>query len=638
VIGDRLISINSSVSLIVLLSGVLAFATATLAADHVIQYNSGHCSVNIANVSGNVHVEGGCMDEKIISQFLDTINRQQKDYQEKAAQVESWIKRYDDLRARLGASGAFDELRSEVRRHFENNDLDAAGRAKEQLISAEEDKWGDQLAKDYYERAEMLVLQFKQIQALPFYAKAFRYRPENPLYAEAYARNLCDTNQRDKAVKVYEVSANELRSLVKVDPDKYAPSLSCTLIDLAGLYYDDREYLKAHTAAEEALSIANLIVPRDGREAQEHIADALTGLGINEAKLGRPKAKDNLLEAERIYSQIGVTNSNRPILLEALAQLAGKESNEEQQEQALSRAVKYELELTQIKPIDHHSKLATRMQLLVDFYQQRALFDKASSLTTELENFISTLPVDDRIDRAFLAATNAQMRCGIGLLQSRLKEARPECLKAIQTFDEIRQQLRPRESAIYSLSYDNLGWLNIEEGEYRSALEAFDRAIAVNLYTDGPQMRRAMADKRLAQFFVIDFPAAANDLLTHSDDMPEFDRAIWDFFIRKRADPYAKIELGIPAGGDEPSRILAEVVSERLPMSALTKATTLATEMPDANRKCRTLFYIGEVLVLSRDVSAAIQVLSKCSGEPRGSIYPWLMKAETIHWSQGKRS
>src|SRR6185369_7214977 len=127
--------------------------------------------------------------------------------------------------------------------------------------------------------------------------------------------------------------------------------------------------------------------------AQEHIADALTGLGINEAKLGRPKAKDNLLEAERIYSQIGVTNSNRPILFEALAQLAGKESNEEQQEQALSRAVKYELELTQIKPIDHRSKLATRMQLLVDFYQQRALFDKASSLTTELENFISTLPV-----------------------------------------------------------------------------------------------------------------------------------------------------------------------------------------------------------------------------------------------------
>jgi len=339
-----------------------------------------------------------------------------------------------------------------------------------------------------------------------------------------------------------------------------------------------------------------------------------------------------------LFTADGVTNSNRPILLEALAQLAGKESNEEQQEQALSRAVKYELELTQIKPIDHRSKLATRMQLLVDFYQQRALFDKASSLTTELENFISTLPVDDRIDRAFLAATNAQMRCGIGLLQSRLKEERPECLKAIQTFDEIRQQLRPRESAIYSLSYDNLGWLNIEEGEYRSALEAFDRAIAVNLYTDGPQMRRAMADKRLAQFFVIDFPAAANDLLTHSDDMPEFDRAIWDFFIRKRADPYAKIELGIPAGGDEPSRILAEVVSERLPMSALTKATTLATEMPDANRKCRTLFYIGEVLVLSRDVSAAIQVLSKCSGEPRGSIYPWLMKAETIHWSQGKRS
>jgi hypothetical protein len=309
-----------------------------LAEGQTIQYSSGQCSVNIANVSGNVTVEGGCMDQKVVALFLDTINQQQKNYQEKATEVELWIKRYDELSARLGTSGAFSQLREEVKRRFKEGDLEGAGRAKDQIIAGEEGLV-DELATDYFDRAEILVLQLKPMEAQRFYAKAFQYRPENNLYAEAYARNLCDTNQRDKAQTIYQISANELRSLAKVDPAKYAPALSCTLVDIAGLYFESGAYPQARIAAEEALTVAHSIIPQDGREAQEHIADALTSCGIIALKQGDFDGSEaKLIQAEKIFSDINVTNSNRPILFEALANIAKEKNNKKDEENSKREA------------------------------------------------------------------------------------------------------------------------------------------------------------------------------------------------------------------------------------------------------------------------------------------------------------
>jgi tetratricopeptide (TPR) repeat protein len=608
-------------------------ATVCFAQGHVIQYSSGQCSINIANVSGNVTVEGGCMDQKVISLFLDTINRQQKDYQEKATEVELWIKRYDELSMRLGTSGAFSQLREEVKKRFQEGDLEGAGRAKDQIIAGEEGLV-DQLAEDYYERAEMLVLQLKPLEAQKFYAKAFQYRPTSTTYAEAYARNLCDTNQSDKAQTVYQVSANELRSLTKLEPEKYAASLSCTLVDIAGLYYLNGAYDQARIAAEEALRVAQQISPQDGREAQEHIADALTSSGIIAVKQGRiDDGQAKLLQAEEIYSKISITNSNRPILYEALADISKGKKNKEDEERELSRAVMYEEELTRTKPMDHRSRLALRLHLLFDFYKREADLEGARSTQTQFAAFVASVLTDDQGTKAFLSGTSLELRCELLLAEGNAEEARRQCLSAIQVLESIRGSLRAKESTVLSQAYDKLGWLNMISAEYRSAFEAFDNAIKADL-AEGPQTRRAAADQRIAQFFVADFVTAAHDLLSHADQMSDYDKAMWDLLIRKRRDLTARMEIS-SQGKNEVENVLVNVASSHSPLSLLTTAAGRISHLPDIAEKCRLAFYVGEIFALAHERSRSLDIFSLCSEAKEGSPpYAWIILAERAYWSK----
>jgi tetratricopeptide (TPR) repeat protein len=574
------------------------------------------------------------MDQKVISTFLDTINRQQKDYQEKATEVELWIRRYDELSMRLGTSGAFSQLREEVKKRFQEGDLEGAGRAKDQIIAGEEGLV-DQLAEDYYERAEMLVLQLKPMEAQKFYAKAFQYRSTNTTYAEAYARNLCDTNQRDKAQTVYQVSANELRSLTKLEPEKYAGSLSCTLVDIAGLYYLNGAYDQARLAAEEALRVAHQISPQDGREAQEHIADALTSRGIIAVKQGKiDDGQIKLLEAEEIYSKINVTNSNRPILFEALANISRDKKNKGDEERELAHAVMYEEELTRTKPMDHRSRLVHGLRLLFDFYKSDEDFKGARSTQTQFTAFVASVSLDDQGTRAFLSGTSFELLCELLLAEGNVEEARRQCLSAIRTLESIRGSLRVRESTVLSQAYDELGWLNMITAEYRSAFEAFDNAMKENLDTEGPQMRRAAEDRRIAQFFVADFVTAAHDLLSHSDQMSDYDKAMWDLLIRKRMDPSARMERSSQSK-NEIETILVSVAIGRSPLSLLTTEVGRISRVPDLAEKCRLAFYVGEILALANERSSGLDTFNLCSGTKESSPpYAWLILAEKVYWSK----
>lgn len=629
----RALLVRTATIVIVACCLTIALTAEGEAQDHVVQYSSGQCSVNIANVSGNVTVEAGCMDQKVVALFLDTINRQQKDYQEKAKEVELWIKRYDELSARLGTTGAFSHLREEVKRRFKEGDLAGAGRAKEQIIAAEEG-FVDELAADYYERAEMLVLEMKPLEAQRFYAKAFQYRPQSAAYAESYARNLCDTQQREKAQAVYQISANELRSLSKGDPAKYSADLTCTLVNIAGLYFVGGAYEQARSAADEALEVASRISPKDGRVAQEHTANALTSVGLIAIKQGRiQEGKERLTRAEEIFSTINVTNANRPILFEALAGISKDENNREEEEKELTKALIYEKKLTEVNYMDHRSKLAQKLYLLFDFYISAENLDKSRLLQSEFTTFISSLSTANEGTRLFLSATSQALLCEQLIAENKSESARPLCISAIQNLESIRASLRVRESTILSRAYCKLAWLNLKGGEYQSALEAFDKAIKVNLDVNGLQMRRAATDRRIAQFFVADFATAATDLLSHSDGMSAYDKAMWNLLIRKRADPSARLEEQVQAKSDN-ERILADVASGRSPLSLLTTALNQISGSPDTDERCRLAFYAGELLALANERSQGVAALGRCVETNETAQYAWVVAATKLYWSK----
>jgi len=65
--------------------------------------------------------------------------------------------------------------------------LEEARKIYDRLIASDEGNV-DRAAHDYFARATLLSLQFPWWKRLPDYEKAYRYRPNNPIYADGYAR------------------------------------------------------------------------------------------------------------------------------------------------------------------------------------------------------------------------------------------------------------------------------------------------------------------------------------------------------------------------------------------------------------------------------------------------------------------
>lgn len=596
------------------------------------QSSEGPCAVNIANVSGSVTVNSTCFDEKAIRSLLDTINQQSKDILEKVKDVQHWIEKYYELEKRLGSSTAFTELRAEAQRRYKKGDLVEAGRLLEEVIRKEEENV-ESLAADYYNRGEMLVLQLKPAEAQRFYEKAFRYRPEFPRYAEAYAGSLCDAGQQDRARLVFERSIAELRSLAQTNPAIYAANLSCALIDLAGLYFDTGNYERGNAIAQESLDVAHTIVPQNGKDAKEHIADALTSLGSIEAKRGNlQSAKQHLQKADEIYAEIGGTNSNWPSVFEALAGISGQEADRVSQERQLLRALVLSKQVAKGSLLSYRSRLAWKIQRVVVFYNEQRDLEKAEKAHRDFVTFVESLDTMDITSLTFLRTVAMVLRGELFLWRGNAKGAESELELAIRNFQSLAEQLRPRESAMYCLAYLKLGWAFMKEAEYQRAAGAFEAGMRVNRDVGGPELKEAANYRRLARFFVADFGDAARDFLASADSLNPSDRTVWEFLIRKRADPLAKLEYSPDEGKAAVPHALADASSGESKAIAALQELSVPDNAHDDEGKCRQHFFIGEMLLLLGEKASGLNALGRCVADREGQVYAWVMKAERTKW------
>jgi tetratricopeptide (TPR) repeat protein len=602
-------------------------------AETTFQTADGPCAINIANNSGKIQIESKCLDPNVTKLFVETLNRQDRKYEEKERELKQFMNRYFALLERLGVTGAFAELREEVRRRYQLGDLDGAGKIKEEIISKEESTV-DLLAADYYERAEMLVLQLKPLEAQPFYAKAFQYRPNVPVYVEGYAQNLCNTGKIGRATEIYQKSIHELQDLFEAEPEKYAADLSCTLIDLAALYYGTRDYRSALSTAGQALTIARTIVPEDGETAREHEADALQSLGAAKAKTGDLKgARSDLLAADKLYDSLLTSSQNRPGIYDVLAEISKQESDFDEQVKELVRAVDLQRELLPRSPLARRGQLAREIRDLCNFYADRKETDKAKAVVKEFAEFVTGLSDVEQSTLDFLSAVASEIKSDLYLRSGDLSAAKTEAGVAIEKFAGIEPGLRVRESEMFGLAHLLMAWVHIQEGDYKAAAGSLEMSEKVNRYSDGPEFERAGRSGRLLDFFIKDFSAAANEFLAHADDLPNAHRAIWKFFVRRREDASAYLEFPHPEDADDFAVGLADVLNGRSPTAALQSLVKLVQNEKSLEVRCSKLFFVGESYLLSGDRNNGLRVMALCSPPSYDTFYPWIMTAETVNWA-----
>ena len=174
----------------------------------------------------------------------ELLDRKDLDLKQKTAEANDWAHRYDELNAQLeetkkqlAAKGEDATIVQTAQELLHEGKLEEARAIFDRLIPSDEANV-DRAAQDYFSRASIFALQFRLDQALPDYAKAYQYRPDDQRYALGYANALQKQKEYTKEELVLQDLLKRLRSASAQNPVAYRPEIAVTLNDL-GLVYDD---------------------------------------------------------------------------------------------------------------------------------------------------------------------------------------------------------------------------------------------------------------------------------------------------------------------------------------------------------------------------------------------------------------
>jgi tetratricopeptide (TPR) repeat protein len=294
--------------------GILLLLGALAGTPQTTSSTRGRCSPAISQAGGNVTItyqSGSCPEldattvaalKAFIAKFPKTVDRlnellDKKDVElaSRAKEVQDWVSKYTELEKQLSDRADDSELSRRAAERLRDNDLDAAGKLLDEIISRGESRL-DRLAQDHFNRGRVYELQFRIDRAIVHYASAARYRPENTEYASAYALALTHQNQHGAATAAYESLLAIYRNRAEKDPAAYLPHVARTAIDLGGLYQDAQRQRDAEKLFDDALSTYRRLA-RDNPAHLGGVARALASLGDVYA------ATNRLAGAEKVYRE-----------------------------------------------------------------------------------------------------------------------------------------------------------------------------------------------------------------------------------------------------------------------------------------------------------------------------------------------
>src|SRR5439155_8595968 len=170
---------------------ILLFVMAALhqAPVTIVQKTSGWCSPAIANVVGNVTVNCIGVDARALQRLNAELNRKNLELAEKIREADQWTTKYKELEKQLSQASDDSALSREAEEYLRAGELEKAGAALDQILSKEERRV-DRAAANHYNRGLLFELQFRPLDALPHFEKAYRYRPEEVMFGRSEERRV----------------------------------------------------------------------------------------------------------------------------------------------------------------------------------------------------------------------------------------------------------------------------------------------------------------------------------------------------------------------------------------------------------------------------------------------------------------
>jgi tetratricopeptide (TPR) repeat protein len=183
----------------------------------------------------------------------------------------------EETKKQLAASGINATLVQTVQDLLHEGKLEEARAIFDRLILSDAANV-DRAAQDHFGRASIFALQFRFDRALPDYAMAYQYRPDDPRYADAYAYALMLLQRDDRTAEMMlRGQLRQAQDLAAQDP-AHRPDLAATLNNMGVFYRDAGRFAEAEVALMKAAAIRRELATQNAAAFRPDLAATLIDL------------------------------------------------------------------------------------------------------------------------------------------------------------------------------------------------------------------------------------------------------------------------------------------------------------------------------------------------------------------------
>ena len=301
-----------------------------------------------------------------------------------------WKEHYENLMESLKTVNETETGDSDtsVKHALQSLDLDLASGLLDELIAAQSDK---AIAKPYFLKAQIFLLQFQPINALPLLEKARQLQPDNHEYAFAYARVLQEQNaQGSSAEATYVALLEQYRELAKDKPTAYLTAIAATLNNLGMLYAESKRTGEAEKAFREALDISRSQAKDNMTPSRIALALVLNNLAnfyLDGKRLDEAEnAFREALEIQRVLAkqEPSVYLRSMAATLNNLGNIYSNSGNFGESEKSYREALSIQRELYHSEPEANAANLKTILTGEAAVLQKMGRMEDAAKILTEL--------------------------------------------------------------------------------------------------------------------------------------------------------------------------------------------------------------------------------------------------------------
>ena len=354
------------------LAAILFLSTvATAQAPAVIhQSTTGWCSPVIANVTGNVTVNCIGVDPRALTRLNAQLAKKNQQLNASIAEANQWVERYNELDAQLKAAGSNSELSKQAQEYVHQGDFEKAREILDRLLKQDASEQS-RIATDYFQRGLISQLEFKPLEALPDFERAYTLSPDNLRFARRYASDLIDVHEFARAEPVLDAAIQQAPAAVaKNRADR--PHYPWLLYNRATLLTQTTRFTAAERDYLEALALFRDLAKEKPDLYQLLVSMVLIDLGSMYRTLNRLRESESVLEEalaiQRSLPQGETQQGFVSLSLENLAQIYFQNATQGNQAiQFQGEAVATFRELAKNKPAIYEPELAQALNNLANF-------------------------------------------------------------------------------------------------------------------------------------------------------------------------------------------------------------------------------------------------------------------------------